>query len=61
MMFRRLATVLWWFGALVFVGLLATSVAQGELAYLLPGLLILPACWAACYIVSGSFWSPPKD
>lgn len=66
---RRLAIVLWWFGALV--GALAIAVAASSLApraqiemqLIMAGagvIVIMLPCWAVAFVLGGSFWKPPR-
>ena len=67
-MLQRLATVIWWFGALLLAGFIATAfffMAIPEVAWQggvfgLIGIVCAVLCWSLTFILAGSFWRPPR-
>lgn len=61
-MIKRLAVVLWWVGVLLAVLAILLTVVWGADAGVmltLAGVAYLGGC-VVCFILSGSFWHPPK-
>jgi quinol-cytochrome oxidoreductase complex cytochrome b subunit len=63
---QRLGNVLWWIGALFIIGFAVGGVigaiyegSMGNVLAAFVGPIFALPCWAACYVVAGSFWRPP--
>jgi hypothetical protein len=71
-MLRRLALVIWWFGALIAVLWLVAAIGMAVLTnevtdrwvmvggFLVAAVASATIAWSISFVIGGSFWRPPR-